>query len=505
MMTNQLDGQFEMTRRLVEWAIAAGRAFQSPQTGFVHYYFSQPNSSVHQTIPLYENLLFALALLRSRVIENIKEAQTLLSRLLSFQNQVEGLSCGNFPFYLHEYPFCRDFSVGISLLAPFYWILKGFGHVLGQELRQRLERSVDGIVQYGLQADQSRSFPYSVAVRFAASLIGLGGLLERADWQQEGEQRVNRLGEHPLLDSWHHTSHLSDLFVALQMAKLDLNLRPWKEFWQFVSQTWHGPTAAYCGPCISERQDLGEPEVNFYDLFMGYLTGRVSHRVQKIKIDHLQAALIHPLTSSFKLEEEISCIQGSYKQHAWLAIRHADWAFTLLAKTLEISERMRKSYTPFRLLWESLNATHSFVCQGGYATRICYCWNDPVAELYFDLEGSVEGSIERSREICFYSDIYPDLFITVEGHRATTFEFGQTVALHLGGGRGIKMTFQLIEGEGQFLGHIAHANRPSQMRQEEDKKSQAYDWTLFLRTLRRSERCRIKATLSWLSRISSES
>ncbi|MFI5344463.1 MAG: hypothetical protein ACHQUC_09610 [Chlamydiales bacterium] len=250
MTVNQLDGKFEMTRRLVESAIAAGRAFQSPQTGFVHYYFSQPESANHQTIPLYENLLFALALLRSRVIENIKEAQALLSRLLAFQNQAEGPSCGNFPFYLHEYPFCRDFNVGISFLAPFYWILKGFGHVLGQELRQRLEMSVGGIVQYGLKADQSRSFPYSVALRFAASLIGLGGLLDRADWEQEGVQMLNRLGDQPSQDSWYHTSHLSDLFIALQMAKFDLSQQPWKDFWQLASQTWHGPTASYCGPCI---------------------------------------------------------------------------------------------------------------------------------------------------------------------------------------------------------------------------------------------------------------
>ncbi|MFI5344464.1 MAG: hypothetical protein ACHQUC_09615 [Chlamydiales bacterium] len=243
----------------------------------------------------------------------------------------------------------------------------------------------------------------------------------------------------------------------------------------------------------SERQDLGEPEVNFYDLFMGYLTGRISLRTQKIKIDHLQAALIHPLTSLLELKEGEPSIQGTYRQHAWLTIRHADWACTLLAKTPEISERMRKSYTPFRLLW----ATHSLVCQGGYATRVEYGWNDPVAELFFDLEGSLEGSAERSREICFYSDIYLDLFIIVEGHRATTFELGQAVTLHLGGGREVRLTFQLIEGEGQFLGHIAQTNRPSQMRQEEDKKSQAYDWTLFLRTLRRSERCRIKASLSW--------
>ncbi len=117
-MRNPGEDKSETIRRFIEWAMAAGRSFQSSQTGFIHYYYELPQCSNHQTIPIYENTLFALALLRSRQIENIKEAQNLLKRLLVFQHNHFDPSCGNLPVYLHEFPFCRDFSMGIQLLAP---------------------------------------------------------------------------------------------------------------------------------------------------------------------------------------------------------------------------------------------------------------------------------------------------------------------------------------------------------------------------------------------------
>ena len=104
----------EATRHLIDQAVTVGRTYQSPQTGFIHYHKSCPNSTVHHTIPIYENALFILALFRTRLMDNIKEGQSLLAKLLHFQNKE-----GNFPVYLHEFPLCRDFSTGIQLLAPY--------------------------------------------------------------------------------------------------------------------------------------------------------------------------------------------------------------------------------------------------------------------------------------------------------------------------------------------------------------------------------------------------
>lgn len=487
------DEKPDLNRRLIEWAIAAGRHFESPQTGYIHY-FLHPNGA-HHTIPIYENVLFALALLRSRNMENIKEAQNLLSRILVFQNLEEGQSKGNFPYYLHEYPYCRDFAAGILLLAPFYWILKGFGHILGQDLRSKLETAVKFLIDYGHQAQQVRPLSYSLAVRFASALAAFGKLLNRSDWQNSGTHWLEDLGKNPSIDSWHHTSNLGDLFIAWQMAPQDLEMPAWKPLWHFVNQTWHAQLSCYCGPCVSEKQDENKPEANFYDLFMGYLNGHLPDRAQQIKIDLLQAALIHPHSNGWFEAVTDTVVKGQHRGQAWTVIKHPSWSIALLEKTVELSEKREKTFTFMRILWGNHAAVHSLVCQGGMSTRVTYDWDEPKITLTFDLEGDIEGIPEKSREICFYFDYDAAIKPTLNGLRTMTFELEQEVKLHLGEEKEIGISMHLVDGKGDFLGHLSHANRPSQIRQSEDKKAQAYDWILFLRTLRRSGPCIIKAVL----------
>jgi len=61
-------GPFERVKALIEQAITSGRNFQSKQTNYIHYFPNQKQGEAHHAIPIYENLLFALALLRSRSI-----------------------------------------------------------------------------------------------------------------------------------------------------------------------------------------------------------------------------------------------------------------------------------------------------------------------------------------------------------------------------------------------------------------------------------------------------
>lgn len=493
-MTDSMEEKSETTRKLIEWAIAVGRSCQSTQTGYLHYYYGLPQKSNHQTIPIYENILFALALLRSRQIENIKEAQNILTRLLVFQCNDSTPSHGNFPVYLHEYPFCRDFSCAVRILAPFYWILVGFRHILGNELRSHFEKCVENLIQYGLNANQVRPFPYSIAVRFAAGLIALGGLFGRKDWNHNGLQWLDLLGNKPAEDSWCHTDHLADLLIAAQMAPAEFNLPNWKSLWSFIVQTWQPELACYCGPNLYEKQDQSEPEVSLYDLYLGYLTGKLSGRAQKLKFVHLQGALIHPSNLEIK-PVSVDVLHGLFNGENWSCIKQKDWAITLLEKTLPLNEKREKNYTPLRLLWGNKDVTHSFVCQGGEANCIKYDWKDSAIEMVFDLESVFESNLESGREISFYFDMYADLTITVKDHRTNTFELGQIVKLQLGGNKEIQINFELLEGKGHFLGHITQANRPSQISQMEEKKPQIFDWILFLRTLRRSDHCKLKVTI----------
>lgn len=118
--------------KAIELALKAGRKRQSSVTGFVHYCTEHPEKS-SETIPTYENFCFALALLRSRLAENVLEAKALLEKLLSFQVGHE------FPVYLHEYPLCRYAGLKSKLYPILFFMLRDFAAVLGEKLREQFQ------------------------------------------------------------------------------------------------------------------------------------------------------------------------------------------------------------------------------------------------------------------------------------------------------------------------------------------------------------------------------
>ncbi len=118
--------------KAVELALKAGRKRQSEVTRFVHYCSEQPEKST-EAIPTYENFCFALALLRSKIVENVLEAKALLEKLLAFQVNSE------FPVYLHEYPLCRYAGLKSKLYPVIFFILRDFHSVLGEKLRDQLQ------------------------------------------------------------------------------------------------------------------------------------------------------------------------------------------------------------------------------------------------------------------------------------------------------------------------------------------------------------------------------
>ena len=123
MMTEELKKQ----TRVFDLAVAAGRKRQSARTKFVHD---------EETIPIYENFCFALALFRQKTTDSVTEAKDLLSRLFAFQTPD-----GNFPVFLHDYPKCFDFQMGLKVAPILIYILRLFGGVLG-ELKPKIEEAL---------------------------------------------------------------------------------------------------------------------------------------------------------------------------------------------------------------------------------------------------------------------------------------------------------------------------------------------------------------------------
>lgn len=127
--------------KVIELALSAGKRRQSEVTGFVHLCYENREKN-WETIPVYENFCFALALLRSRTAENILKSRALIERLLPFEVG------GEFPLYLHEFPQAR---VGAKLYPVIFFILRDFHGVIGDILRAALTRLLKG---FSLQEDR---------------------------------------------------------------------------------------------------------------------------------------------------------------------------------------------------------------------------------------------------------------------------------------------------------------------------------------------------------------
>lgn len=467
---------------LNEWALLAGRSLQSKQTGFIHY-FHGDSKQPYDTIPTLENSLFILALFRSRLMEQVQEGKDLLNRLLHFQNFVEGEGRGNFPVYLHEYPYCTDSVAGLQLLAPFYWFLHSFSTVLGNPLKERLNSAVQSILQYTLAEHNKKNFPYFFAVRLAAIQAAFGKLWGKTEWEKEGMEKLENLSQNQL-EGWSTTKQLGELLVGLQMVYPSIANSPWNLLWKRMEETWHFPTGTYMGPSIREWHEGVEPLPNLYDLWGGYFSGQFSHRAKTRAPFHLFGALIHPTLDRFSKPQPL--IQEAH----WKIVHHSDCVYTLLEKTEPLHQAIEKTYTPFRLIWGNLDRTHSFICQGGVFEKALFSDEHKRIELFFDFG---EPSDEK-KEVEFFLDYQPGIKFTLKGIAANTFELGETLDIHTPD-RHLSLQIDLVEGEGQFLGHIMRGNRPSQTNLKGENRFQSYDWTLFLRTIRRKGKCRLKATL----------
>lgn len=126
-------------KELIDKAVCVGRQMTSPQTGLIHLNLEAPYAALHDKVPLFENALFALALMQTRNGENIQEGSELLMALFPFQ------SSGLFPKYLHEYGrhFSNETTAKLGLV--FERIEKEFLHVLKKSVREQFNASYEAL------------------------------------------------------------------------------------------------------------------------------------------------------------------------------------------------------------------------------------------------------------------------------------------------------------------------------------------------------------------------
>ncbi len=197
-------------------------------------------------------------------------------------------------------------------------------------------------------------------------------------------------------------------------------------------------------------QEKREPALTLYDFFMGQLYGELPKRALEDHPIHLQASLVHPfsveLPSSFPSPYNLE--QGLFL--AWGGREHLHSLFSL---------------SKFDVQREG----EAFLCTLTLPET-------------FPQEGP--SSVETS----LFCNLHEETTVLVNGVRATTFALGDRVSI-LSQGTKIELTFS---GEGIFFGHLSRANRPNQLSNKGDKRFDAYDWQIALRTIRRPATCTLR-------------
>lgn len=283
----------------VNRAIAIGKKLQSRQTGFLHYCSQSEDHITHDTIPVYENALFALALFRTKIVENVLEGKEIINKILAFE-----IPAG-FPTYLHEYPSVVDPYLELRLLPIFFWILQDFSTVIGS-LSGQLEECLTRIV----------------------------GRVEKVDLPKWGEFRLKaykgKIGPTP-------TTHFEwgEVLVSLQMAqKLGADIA---FLMQEAAQFWHSQLGLYIGPTKRVHQYRSDVEVVLFDLFMAHFAGHLPKRMEQAAPIDLRGALLRPYSLEFGERPAFYRVFHS-ENECPLFIAWEDHTFVLAKQNCQIEE-----------------------------------------------------------------------------------------------------------------------------------------------------------------------
>src|ERR1700733_5471312 len=221
-------------RHLIDLAIVVARKRLSSQTSFVHF-CHEAEGVKHDTIPLFENFCYMLALFRSRLSGDIAEGKALLERLLGFEAE------GNFPVYLHEYPTCLYRAAALEILPALVYVERDFHVVLGQSLREKLKYCLTRVIAYLDKEHERCAFPSHLWLRRQAL--------------------TEDFTPHPLRPL--SSSELSSYLVALQLwGKYNEANRSW------LLPFWHEDLCLYCGPQGREFFFETIPAPTLFDLLM---------------------------------------------------------------------------------------------------------------------------------------------------------------------------------------------------------------------------------------------
>lgn len=415
-------------------SLDAARHYQSPHTGFVHYCYAEEES--RETIPIFENICFALALFRTHIAEQVIEGKKILSKLLHFQTEL-----GAFPDYLHEYPLISRPFNNLQLLFPLYQIHLHYSKILGEELREKLTKAIEKLSHYldslalrELQIYQKRAFDH---VYFGA---------KRPDPPE------NLFTE-------------KDFGKALLAAQL-LN--------DEIVIPWDDELSHFMGAPFKQWMKEFQPQLSHLDLLL------------KDKIDVLDPILIHAsLFFPMRIKTHFPKAINS-KEFTWHCIKKDNFHLLVL-DSYKPGEPLPAGFHLLKLLFGS----HTFVCQ---ETKFAIESHHLEDAIQIDFTYPEERPLEKHKqaELNFFLNHQPRIDLLIRGKKATTFNLEDPITFDR-----FTLSFSLIEGDATLFGHIYRGNRPSQTSPKVKSDYEAFDWKITLRTISRQDHLKVRMTLRY--------
>lgn len=414
----------------------------SEVTGFVHYFSDKKvheSTDLHtHTIPSLQNILYALSLFRSKQCERIFEAKDLLDRVFFFQR-----SDGSFPRYFHDIARADQYDNQFLILFALIWVQRDYGRVLEADFLNKLNLSLDKLFEY-LQNQESYFDQYRLT------------LLELFDQVRKSVSIA------PIA----YTGSINEevlLFIFLQkFAPTQV------AFYYNRLKVFYHPI--FCNLSTKSGQKKSYRKPSLFDFVFAEITSHYTEEFQESSSLHFFGSLID--FSAF--EHDI------------------DFSISDAPIILSQPEIVDKFDHHFRLLWRD-GSLQSLVCQDkALSLKLFNRQNEYV--WIFTYPEEYERRREGDYELNLFTEFSEKKDISINNQKATVFNLGDQVTINSGEKR-LALSFEVIEGEGQFCGHIMRGNRCSQVEQD---LFAAYDYRIAFRTIERSQNLQVKITASWL-------
>lgn len=483
----------EIERKIIEFAVSAGKNALSEETGFLHFNPHKSEDEKSMSIPIYENILFVLLLLKTRKTDSIIEAKQLLEKLLSYQSESQTQGIGNFPVYLHEFPFCYSRWKAASIALPLYWCLKTFHPYLGVPLRDILAEKFKKLIAYLKTALEEEPADYVTTLKIGASIFAAGKLFEARDWEIEGGALLEALAAMGPQPIWYSKEGIGAILSSLEMVDSQ-GEGLWKEFWKHLKNSWHPKLQIYFGPAFDEWQKGEHCVQTLYDFYLSSMTNTIPAHLEQ-GISCLQAALITKYQNRLEGNPDTR-LEGEIAATKWTTIFNDSFSSSLISVGRKPDPAYAKGLHPFFLQWMAVaDGLCSLSFEGGNYEAHSFEVTGGKFILSFKLpEQKKEEKKIESKDLAFYFAPRKMSKITVEGQFSTTFKLGERVVIETD--PKVTLIFELKEGKGDFLGHLMPGNRPSQLNLKRGIESQAFDGQIFLRAIRKETPCLLQVTVT---------